>query len=67
MAGFLDFFSLQSSNTLILRVCVMEHSKTQALVMEPPHILFVKKEFWKYYEKQENINHISELILYPVL
>lgn len=45
----------------------MEHSKTQALVTEPPCILVIKKEFWKYYEKQENINHISELIWYPVL
>lgn len=32
----------------------MEHSTTQALVMEPPYIPFVKNS-GKHYKKQENI------------
>lgn len=50
-AWFHWYFSLHSHNTSILRVCVMEHFKIQTLLMESPHILFIKKEFWKYYEK----------------
>lgn len=41
----------------------MERSTTQAVVMEPLYISFVKNS-GKHCEKQENINHISEVIWY---
>lgn len=63
MPDLLDFLTTFSEK---MGVCVMEHSTTQALVMEPPYIPFVKNS-GKHCEKQENIDHMSELIWYLVL